>query len=282
MNLKKSLIILFFLAVLVCAASSVSAADDAGDIAASDESGDVIAMEDSDALEATPSEDIIANATGSETSNSSGDAPKTATLKTSAVTVAYKKNGVWSISLTDENNKGIADKNIILKIFTGYKYNTVNVKTDSNGMANYNTKSLSLGNHQIEASLNDVNYTASSILSSVKVIKQIPLKITVYVRTAKDGSSISIYVKNKKTKKYVNGVKLKVLVYTGKTYKTINLKTKKVHGVKGFAGYATNELSVGKHKVKIIPADIKYGGSKTTKMTIKKSARKYPKWTSRV
>ena len=80
----------------------------------------------------------------------------------------------------------------------------------------------------------------------------------------------------------MNGVKLLLKVYTCNKYQTIKLKTKKFTGAKGVTGYATNQLSVGKHKVKITPQSIKYSGSKTTKMVIKKSAKKYPGWTVKV
>jgi hypothetical protein len=68
----------------------------------------------------------------------------------------------------------------------------------------------------------------------------------------KEGALLTILVMNKKNKKLVNGVKLKLLIYTGKKYKTVTLKTKTFNKLKGMAGYATNQLSVGTHKVKII------------------------------
>ena len=104
----------------------------------------------------------------------------------------------------------------------------------------------------------------------MKVVKQTLLKIFVKVQNLKEMSVLSIMVMNKKTKKFLNGVKLKLLIYTGKKYKTVTLKTKKLDGMKGMVGYATNQLSVGKHKVKITLVKFKFSGSKTTSIKIKK------------
>ena len=283
--------IIFFLLILVtvCAISHVSAEE-----IADNSTGDLIATEDTEPISidktaveiADTPKDIIANETGTEVTNTSTDTPvveKTkATLKASKATVAYKKGTKWSIKLTDSNGKAIAGKTIVLKVYTGSKYKTVKVTTNANGQATYNTKSLSAGNHKIVASFLDDAFDCKDISSSVKVVKQTKIKIIAIPKSMKDGTVLTIIVLNKKTKKFMNGVKLILKVYTGKKYKTIKLKTKKVAGAKGAAGYATNKLNVGKHKVKITPQSFKYTGSKTTKMVIKKSAKKYPGWTVKV
>lgn len=287
MNKKIILLLLLFL-VGVCALSHVSAEEISSDseLIAAQDTEPVTIDDNADELSDT-ARDIIANETSVEVANTSTDEPapveKTqATLKASKLTVAHKKSTKWSIKLTDSKGKGISGKNILLKIFTGKKYKTVTVKTDANGVAKYNTKKLSAGTHKIIASFVDDNYNCKDISSSVKVVKQTKIKIIAKPRNMKDGSVLSIMVLNKKTKKFMNGVKLILKVYTGKKYKTIKLKTKKFSGVKGVAGYATNQLSVGKHKVKITPESFKYSGSKTTKMVIKKSAKKYPGWTVKI
>ena len=71
-------------------------------------------------------------------------------------------------------------------------------------------------------------------------------------------------VKNKKTKKVIAKVKVKVKVYTGKKAKTYTLKT----NTKGIAKLNVNKLKVGNHKVVITSAD-KYVVAKTAKSTIK-------------
>ena len=65
-------------------------------------------------------------------------------------------------------------------------------------------------------------------------------------------------------------------------FKKVILKTKSKGKYKGVCGWGTNKLTVGNHKVVIKPADIRYGGSKTVNMKIKKSAKKFPKWDTKV
>ena len=167
---------------------------------------------------------------------------------------------------------------VTLKVYTGKKYKKVTVKTNSKGVATYQTKKLSVGNHKIVVSATDSRYNFNTLQSSVKVVKQTALKITAKKKTVEEGASLSITVKNKKTKKPVNGVKIKLLISNGKTYKTVTLKTKKVGKYKGVCGYRTNKLSVGTHKVKIMPANIKYSGFASSSMKITKTAKKAPAW----
>ena len=117
--------------------------------------------------------------------------------------------------------------------------------------------------------------------SSIKVVKQTPLSFKVKPNIGKDGSSLSITVTHKNKGK--NGVKINLLVYEGKKLvKTVTLKTKTKGKYKGVAGWGTNMLSVGTHKIVIKPVEIIYGGSKTVNMKIKASAKKYPNWETKI
>ncbi len=208
----------------------------------------------------------------------------TAVIKASAVTVALKKGTLWTIKLVDSrNNAPIANMVVTLKVYTGSKASTVNLITHTNGIASYQTKDLAKGTHKVVVSAIHNGYDFSPVTSSIKVIKPKALTFKIQKRSDdKKGSLVSFIVKDKKTGKGVNGVKVKLLIYTGKNYVTINLKTKKVGKYKGAVGYSTNKLSVGKHKVIIMPSTIKYSGSKSTFMKIKKSAKKYPAWETKV
>ena len=67
------------------------------------------------------------------------------------------------------------------------------------------------------------------------------------------------------------------MIYTGKKAKTYKLATsydsdEKQHGA---LAYITNALTVGKHKVKLV-AYGNYKGTKTSKITLLKSAKKNP------
>ena len=284
-NMNRKILLFLLILISVCAISHVSAEDISDDVIAADDA-DI----DEDVLSESPKE-VLSNGTGDVSngngsgSNGTGDVPvekQTATIKASKATVAYKKGTLWSLKVTDSSGKAVSNKNILLKIYTGSKYKVTSVATNTQGVAKYNTKSLAAGTHKIVASLADDSYSCKEVTSSVKVVKQTALKIIAKAQNAKDGSVLVIFVMNKKTKKLLNGVKLKLLIYTGKKYKTVTLKTKKFRGMKGVTGYATNKLKVGKHKVKITPVSFKYKGSKTTSMKIKKSAKKYPGYTVKI
>lgn len=203
----------------------------------------------------------------------------TATIKASKVTVALKKSSKWTITIVDSRTgKGIAKMKLTLKVYTGSKYKKVTVTTNSKGVASYQTKGLSKGTHKIVVSAKPVSYTFKTFTSSIKVVKQTPLKFRAVAKTGKDGATLSITVKNKKTNKALNGVKVKLLIYTGKKYKVITLKTKKFGKYNGVCGYGTNKLTVGTHKVKVMPFNIKYSGYAYSSMKITKNAKKIQSW----
>lgn len=206
----------------------------------------------------------------------------TAVIKASSVTVALKKGALWTISLVDsKTGNPISNMELTLYVYTGSKYATVKVTTNANGVASYQTKGLGQGTHKVVVTGSHPGYNFNTVTSTIKVIKQTQLKFKVKKNIAKDGSSLSITVM--KGKKGIKGVGIKLYVYTGnKLTKTVTLKSKKKGKYVGVTGWGTNKLSVGNHKVVIEPSNIKYGGSKTVNMKIKKSAKKYPGWESKV
>lgn len=296
--MNKKILSILFLLVFVFAVAHVGAAeisDDSGsevtvagdsenvnldetaneDEKLSEDAGDILANGTDDDSSADSTGDSTGNSTDDSTNTTPAPVEKpTAIIKASKAKVAYKKGTKWTIKLVDSKNKPIAKTKIVLKIYTGSKYKTAKVLTNAKGVAYYNTKYLKAGTHKVIASLAGNTYKFKAIKSSIKVVKQKPLKIFAKRTTEKEYALLTILVMNKKTKKLVNGVKLKLHIYTGKKYKTVTLKTKNFNGLKGITGYATNQLSVGKHKVIIMPADFKYSGYKKTSMIIKKSAKK--------
>jgi 5-hydroxyisourate hydrolase-like protein (transthyretin family) len=207
-----------------------------------------------------------------------------ASIKATKTTVALKKSGKFSVTLVDsKTGKGIANMKVTLKVYTGKKCKTVTLRTNSKGVANYQTKKLAKGSHKVIISAKHSGYDFYPVTTSIKVVKQKAIKFKVNRKTAKDGASLSITVLDKKTKKHLNGVKVKLLIYSGsKLVRTEILKTLTKYGKKGIVGYATNELSVGNHKVKIVAGDIRYSGSSKSGLKILKSAKAYPKVTTRV
>lgn len=289
--MNKKILSILFLLVFFCAVVHVGAAEISDDAVAADNSENITLEEDADEdmKLSEGASDILANSTAdapADTSTSTTPAStvekSTAIIKASKAKVAYKKSTKWKIKLVDSKKNPISKTKILLKIYTGKKFKTVSVWTNAKGIATYNTKSLKAGAHKVVASLADNTYKFKAVSSSIKVVKQTQLKIFAKKTTMKEAALLSILVMNKKTKKLLNGVKLKLLIYTGKKYKTVFLKTKKFNRINGMAGYVTNQLSVGTHKVKILPVNFKYTGSKKTSMTIKKSAKKVKKWSMKL
>lgn len=195
----------------------------------------------------------------------------------STTTVQLKKATFWEITvINSKTHKPINNMEITLNVYTGKKLNKIRVKTNSKGIASFKTSSLAKGIHKIIVSGNHPGYKFNTITSYIKVIKPVALKFRVHKRVNnKKGSLITFQVLNKKTKKGVNGVKVKLKIFTGKKFKTISAKSKKLGKYKGMVGIFTNEYSVGKHAVKIEPVNIKYSGSGKSSIKIKKSAKKY-------
>ena len=214
----------------------------------------------------------------------------TAVLSASSASVVLKKATNWDIKLIDgKSKKPIANMAITLKVYTGSKYNTFTVKTDSKGVAHFKTSSLAKGKHKVVVSGTHAGYNFKSITSYITVVKPTALKFKVYKRNnEKSGSLISFQVLNKKTKKPVNGIKVTFEVKIGSKYKkfltlkTKTVKDKKGKKIKGITGFFTNKLTVGKHAVIVKPVLIKYSGSGKSSITIKKSAKKYPPKTTKV
>ena len=168
---------------------------------------------------------------------------------------------------------------LTLKVYTGKKYKKVTVKTNSKGEASYKTRGLSKGIHKVIVSASHSGYNFNTLKSSITVVKPVSLKFKIQSKKDEAGGSIrSFIVMNKKTKKGINGVKVKVLIYTGKKYKSYTLKSSKKDKYKGAFGFATNDFSAGNHKVVLKPVSIKYKGSFKTSITIKKSAAKGPRF----
>ena len=80
----------------------------------------------------------------------------------------------------------------------------------------------------------------------------------------KKSAYFKVTVKDKNTKKVVSGLKLKLRVYTGKKYKTYNVKT----NAKGIASFNTKVLAKGTHKVKILSGNSNYAVSGSSSIKI--------------
>ena len=195
---------------------------------------------------------------------------KKATAKISApkVSAYYKQGKYLTIKLVNtKNNKPIYYAKLNAKVYVTSKkyYNYNNVVTGSNGKVKL-LIDLKPGKYKVVIKGADSKNFAAKKITTKITVKKAPTKITAKKLTAKKGAKkyFKVTVKNKKTKKPIAGIKVKIKVYTGKKFKTYKVKTNK----KGIAQLSVKSLKVGKHKVVVTSAN-KYCVAKAAKSTIK-------------
>ncbi len=182
-------------------------------------------------------------------------------------TTYYKAGKYFTVKLTNsKNKKAIYNAKLNIKVYVSKtRYYNYNGNTGTNGKLKLKI-TLKPGTYKVEVSgADNKNFAAKKVTSKI-VVKKAPTKFIAKKLTAKKGKKkfFKITAKNKKTKKVISGLKIKVKVKTGKKTKTYNLKTNK----KGIAKLNVKKLKVGKHKVTIKSAN-KYCVAKTKKSTIK-------------
>lgn len=192
------------------------------------------------------------------------------------LTTIYKSTKKFKVKVVDEDNKAVSGVKVKIRVYTGTKYKTYTATTNSNGLATLKVSAFKRGKHKVLVFINDTLYPAKKVSSSIKLNPR-PVVIKAVSVTDKEFGALAITVKDKTLKKYVDGIPVKLLVYTGKKYKTYKLSTSYIKDEKQHGGimYLANMFSVGKHKVKIV-AYGNYKGTKYSKITIRKSAKKNP------
>lgn len=184
------------------------------------------------------------------------------------VTAYYKGGKTFIIKLTNtKNNKVIYGAKVNIKIFISKnRYYNYNAQTGLDGKIRISLDSFKPGTYNVIVSSGESkNFTAKQITTKF-VVKKAPAKLTPVKVTAKKGATkyFKVTVKNKKTKKVITGVKVKIKVYTGKSAKTYTVKTNS----KGIAQLNVKSLKVGTHKV-VVSSGNKYVTAKTAKSSIK-------------
>lgn len=98
-----------------------------------------------------------------------------ATLVISApkVTNEYQKSQTFKVTVKNKQTKaGMKGVTVAVKVYTDSSYKTFNVKTDSNGVATINTKSLSKTAHNVVVSVAKTGkYNAASAKSKITITK---------------------------------------------------------------------------------------------------------------
>ena len=177
---------------------------------------------------------------------------KNVVLKASKLTTTYKSGKTFNVKVFDSKNKPVKYADVAVRIGKGLKSFTYNIYTDSSGVASAPISSYSkLGTFKVAISCNG-NVKGKSITSKV-TIKKAGTLVDVD-KSVKKSSKVKIAIKNKASKKPNSGIKVKVKVYTGKSYKVYNLKTNS----KGIVSIDAKKLKVGKHKIVISSNDVRY------------------------
>ena len=201
-----------------------------------------------------------------------GEVTKTITVKKATGKFSVVKSTVYykdylTIKLTNTKNKNpIYAAKVNINVFVSsnryYKYSGT---TGADGRVNLQIE-LNPGTYKIEVSAGESkNYTASKLTKKISV-KKASATLTPKKLSSKKGVSkyFQVTVKNKQTKNLVVGAKIKIKVYTGKSYKTYTAKTNS----KGIAKINVKSLKVGTHKV-VVSSGEKYIAAKTATSSIK-------------
>ncbi len=102
--------------------------------------------------------------------------PKKLYAIANTVTNQYKHNAYFEIRVNDCYYFAVKNLVLKMKIFTDNKYKTVTLKTNSKGIARYNTKALSIGSHKIDISNVNKKYILNKY-SKIIIKRNIGFKI---------------------------------------------------------------------------------------------------------
>ena len=93
------------------------------------------------------------------------------TVKAPKVTFKVKKSKYFKVTVKHKSTKKVVKSlKIKVKVYTGKKYKTYTIKTNSKGVAKLNTKKLKVGKHKVVISSGNANYKVSA--KSTIVIKR--------------------------------------------------------------------------------------------------------------
>ena len=122
------------------------------------------------------------------------------TISPSKLSTTYASGKYFQVKVTNSKTKNpVSGAKLKLKVYTGKKYKTITVTTNSKGIAKYSASTLSIGTHKIIVSNGQTAYfTGTSKTSSAKVSKAsytivAPVTTNVYKQTG----TFKITVKNK-------------------------------------------------------------------------------------
>ncbi|WP_458454034.1 hypothetical protein [Methanobrevibacter sp.] len=219
MNLKRLSIILLILGIFLIGFSAVSASENATDNALKQNN-------DVDLIENSVDEPVLANESSAATPDNSGSVSKTeqksntsTPIKTKvsapSVVKTYKKKGTFKITVKDEKKNPIKKLKLNVKVYTGKKYKTYKITTNSKGIVTLSTKKLKIGTHKVVISSANKGYSVSK-KSSIIIGKKKTLSLKINrVKSFKNGDYFHFF-KEPKNAQYEKGVYVENLrIYKG-------------------------------------------------------------------
>jgi hypothetical protein len=169
--------------------------------------------------------------------------------------------------LNSKTNKTVPNTNLYLTV-DGYKAGTAEyfIKTDKYGKVSLDLSKFSVGKHKvcISGSYDDVLTLSKTTTITISKGKS-NVKLSKNSFKYKKSDKLKVTITDKRTKKPIKNTKVTVKVYTGKKYKTYNLKTNK----KGTIQINTKNLKKGTHKIIIGSKNKNYKISKKASIKIK-------------
>lgn len=225
MNIKKLSILALGLLILIFAMSAIFASEDVHQNT----------LNTNDTMQNTSTDvnnQTINNQTTPE--NTTKEKIKTS-VQADEKAVKYKKSSYFKIKLQDKNKTLLKNVKLKVTVKSGNKIKVFNIKKNSKGIAQFNTKGLKVGKYSVNITSDDDNYTVTktskifvgkqySVLVRFSKIKTLKNKDKIRLRVLYDkdkGKEVTVVFKNKE--KYTKILKAKFIFYKPSTRKTISM-----------------------------------------------------------
>lgn len=182
-------------------------------------------------------------------------------LKSNGLITYYNSGKYLTVKLVDSKSNPIKYSKIRFNIY--YKNSLIKTccrNTNNNGIC-YLPINLNTGNYKVVISSINSNYNVKALTKIVKITKAPTIIKTQNI--VKKNKLMKIQILNK-DKKPVNNMQLRIKIFTGKIYKTINTKTNN----KGLAAINTKNLKAGNYKIQITTKNPNYFINRITTLKI--------------
>lgn len=184
-------------------------------------------------------------------------------ITASKMVTTYKSGKLWNIKVVNSKNQPVKGCLLSVQVISKDGILHDSCMSQANGWAHTSLSTYpKLGTFKVIITDGDGNHKMKAIKTTL-TIKKAKTMVSV-PKSVKKSSIIKIVIKNKATKKPNAGIKVKVKVFTGKSFKVFNLKTNS----KGIVAINAKKFALGSHKITIGSNDKRYGVSAKSKINI--------------